>query len=345
MVKIERLPSGSYRARVHLGGGKYKSITGKDKKAVQLEAAQYEAGILSRKGSATSPNQGMTVGEAMERYIELKSAVLSPATLTGYDVIKRNRFIELQSKLIDDVTKEDVQRAVNEEALRLSPKTVCNSHGFLSAVLSVYRSDLNLDTTLPQKKKTQILIPTQDEVDVMFQYYTGTKMEIPFSLAACCGLRESEISGLKWSNVDFENNRIVITESIVKNPEGVYVNKGVPKSFSGNRSIRMYPFIRKILESAERTGEHVTDFSPAYIGSRFTKDLKKMGIKHYRFHDLRHYLVSVMLSLNIPKNYIASYVGHADETMIDRVYGHIMETKKHDVEDIMEAYFSKLTQI
>ena len=39
MVKIERLPSGSYRARVHLGGGKYKSITGKDKKSVQLEAA------------------------------------------------------------------------------------------------------------------------------------------------------------------------------------------------------------------------------------------------------------------------------------------------------------------
>ena len=45
-------------------------------------------------------------------------------------------------------------------------------------------------------------------------------------------------------------------------------------------------------------------------------------------HDLRHYLVSVMLSLNIPKMYIADYVGHADEHMIDTVYGHIMASKK-----------------
>lgn len=62
MVKIERLPSGSYRARVHLGGGKYKSITGKDKKAVQLEAAQIEAGIKS----AQQSENGMTVSEALE---------------------------------------------------------------------------------------------------------------------------------------------------------------------------------------------------------------------------------------------------------------------------------------
>ena len=48
MVKITRLPSGSYRARVHLGGGKYKSITGKDKKDVQLKAAQLEAACTAR---------------------------------------------------------------------------------------------------------------------------------------------------------------------------------------------------------------------------------------------------------------------------------------------------------
>lgn len=71
MVKITRLPSGSYRARVHLGGGKYKSITGKDKKDVQLKAAQLEAQIESQ-GADDNTYSGMTITEAMEKYVEAK---------------------------------------------------------------------------------------------------------------------------------------------------------------------------------------------------------------------------------------------------------------------------------
>lgn len=341
MVKIERLPSGSYRARVHLGGGKYKSITGKDKKAVQLEAAQYEADIEAAQAKENDPHRGMTVGEAMEKYIALKSAVLSPSTLLGYDVIRRNRLQSLMDMRISDITQEDIQRAINEDALNHSPKSVRNDHGLLSAVLAVYRQDMKLNTTLPQKKKPKIEIPTQEEVDAMFAHFKGTEMEIPFALAACCGLRESEIGGLKWKNVDFEHNRIIITEAIVRGIDVGYVRKDDTKSYAGDRSIRMYPYIRRILESAPRDGEYVTKLNPALIGKRFSNGLQKAGLPHYRFHDLRHYLVSVMLSLNIPKNYIADMVGHTDEHMIDTVYGHLMAQKKHDVEDILEEYFSK----
>ena len=73
MVKIERLPSGSYRARVHLGGGKYKSITGKDKKDVQLRAAQLEADLTSQKPDKPDP---MILSEAIENYIKLKKDIL-----------------------------------------------------------------------------------------------------------------------------------------------------------------------------------------------------------------------------------------------------------------------------
>lgn len=341
MVKIERLPSGSYRARVHLGGGKYKSITGKDKKAVQLEAAQYEADIEAAQAKENDPHRGMTVGEAMEKYIALKSAVLSPSTLLNYDIIRRNRLQELCAMKVADITQEDVQRAINEDTLNHKPKSVRNAHGFLSAVLAVYREDLRLNTTLPQRKKPQIMIPTQEEVNIMFDYFRGTPMEVPFALAACCGLRESEISGLRWDCVDFDKNRILITEVIVRHEDGQYNTKDVPKSFSGDRSIRMYPFIRDILIATDRTGEHVTTLMPQHIYQRFVRALPKMGLPHYRFHDLRHYLVSVMLSLNIPKTYIADYVGHANERMIDEVYGHIMAEKKHEVEDIMDEYFQK----
>ena len=47
-----------------------------------------------------------------------------------------------------------------------------------------------------------------------------------------------------------------------------------------------------------------------------------------------------MLSLNVPKKYIADYVGHETENMIDQVYGHIMASKKSSVQDQLQSYFS-----
>lgn len=73
MVKVDRLPSGSYRARVldytdPDGKAHYRSFTGKNKKAVQLEAAQWEA----EKTSSGRRKDNITVVEAMEKCVEVK---------------------------------------------------------------------------------------------------------------------------------------------------------------------------------------------------------------------------------------------------------------------------------
>jgi integrase len=51
--------------------------------------------------------------------------------------------------------------------------------------------------------------------------------------------------------------------------------------------------------------------------------------------------VSVMLSLNIPKNYIANFVGHSSENLIEKIYGHVMQSRKTSAEDQMQEYFAK----
>lgn len=81
---------------------------------------------------------------------------------------------------------------------------------------------------------------------------------------------------------------------------------------------------------------------PSSITQRYGIALKRAGLPHYRFHDLRHYAVSVMLSLNMPKNYIADYMGHETENMLDRVYGHIMKEAKQSFEDRVNEYYTAL---
>ena len=76
-----------------------------------------------------------------------------------------------------------------------------------------------------------------------------------------------------------------------------------------------------------------------YIIYRFIKLQKSAELPHFRFHDLRHYNASVMLALNIPNKYAAERMGHADDTMLKKVYQHLMEDKNKDIDDSIEKYF------
>jgi integrase len=345
---IKQLPSGAYHASVYShtdadGKRHYESFTGFDYNQVLLEVAQFKADKKQDKLEQAIAGTKLTVADAMDQYIDSKSAILSPSTIASYKAIRRNNLLDLQPLLVTKVTQELVQISINKEAMSKTPKTVRNIHGFLAAVLQVYRPDLILRTTLPQKVKAEIAIPTEEEIRLLLNTAKGTEMEIPLILAACCGMRRSEIAALTWKDVDFGKNNIKIKKALVMDDDNELVEK-TTKTTAGTRTIRMFPVVSETLinykEAHPDDGGYIS-IRPDIISHRFEKLVKRTGIQHYRFHDLRHYTVSVMLSLNIPKNYIADFVGHETENMIDKVYGHIMQSRKTSVEDQMQEYFAK----
>lgn len=344
---IRQLPSGAWNARVFShtddsGKRHYESITGHDYNDVLLRAVQFKAD--KRQDSRDRGKNKLTLEEAMLKYIDSKSAILSPSTLLSYRAIARNYLAELRASPIHDITRDQVQVAINQESLSLSPKTVRNIHGFLVAVMQVYRPDFILHTTLPQKRKPSISIPTEEDIKRLFEITSNTDMEIPILLAACCGMRRSEIAALTWDHVNFMNNTITIKQALVLDDDHKFVQKST-KTIAGTRTIRMIPIISNALarkwEEASDQSSYIT-INPDLISNRFYRLIRKNGFPNYRFHDLRHYTVSVMLSLNVPKKYIADYVGHETDDMIDQVYGHIMASKKHSVEDQLQDYFMQV---
>ena len=349
-VKIKQLPSGNYNALVYDyttpdGKRKYKSITASSKSEVKRLIAVFLADreALHEEREKKEDPAYMTVGEAIDKYIESKSNVLSPSTIRGYRQARNYSFPAVMTMGINDVTSADIQIAVNAEAEHSSPKTVRNKYGLLVSALSVYAPDLKVRVTLPQKVKPDIAIPTEDEIRRMFDAVKDTEMEIPLYLGALCGMRRSEIAALRWEDVDFNNGTITIRAAKVLNEDGEYVVKGT-KTIAGKRIIRMFTRVAEKLKAAKETAEADTVITllPAHITDRFSVMLERAGLPHYRFHDLRHYTVSVMLSLNMPKNYIADYVGHETERMIDLVYGHIMATAKSTFEDRVNEYYDTI---
>lgn len=347
--KITQLPSGAYHANVYSytdenGKRHYESFTGYDYNQVMLDVVSFKKDKKISRIDESLANTKLTVASAMDQYIESKSAILSPTTISSYKAIRRNNLLSLQKLTVKQVTQELVQIAINQEAMDKTPKTVRNIHGFLASVLQVYRPDLVLRTTLPQKLKNEIAIPTEDEVKILVDASINTDMEIPILLAACCGMRRSEIAALKWEDIDFRKNTITIKKSLVLNDENSFVEK-TTKTTAGTRVIRMFPIVSDALSRYKKTHSDTCDYitvKPTIISSHFDRLLRRTCIPHYRFHDLRHYTVSVMLSLNIPKKYIADYVGHETENMIDKVYGHIMQSRKTSAEDLLQDYFQKI---
>ena len=344
-VKINELPSGNFNALVYdyTDANKkrhYKSITAPSKREVKKLIAEF----ISERDEKKASTPDMTVGDAIDKYIEIKSNILSPATVREY---KRSRNKDLQGIMninLNKLTPQDVQIEINVESMTHSPKSVRNMHGLLASALSVYAPHLKLKTKLPQKIKPNIEIPTKQEITNLFEAIKGKEIELPVYLAALCGLRRSEICALKWSDINFKKGLLTVQRALVKDENKNYIIKGT-KTTAGKRTIRIFAPVLDVLSKAEHKGDFVTELNPEQVYKRYALLIKQNDLKHYRFHDLRHYTVSVMLSLNIPKNYIADYMGHESERMIDEVYGHIMHEAKQTFEEKVDKYYENIFSV
>lgn len=319
-----QLPSGSWRCQVMVNGQRI-SVVDQDPAVAHAKALALKAGIIHKDKSP----QAMTVGDAIDRYIESKDSVLSPATVAGYKRLREHALQDLMGVRLSMLTQEAVQRAVNKMAKDKSPKSVRNAHGLLSAALAVYRPDMVLRTTLPQKKRYEAAVPSGEDVQAIMAAARGTKEELPILLAVWLGLRMSEILGLKGEDVD--GGVLHIRRALVDEGE-----KGT-KTYGSQRDLPLPDYIRGLMDP--KPGEHLVKLTRRALYCRFQALCKKAGVQHYRFHDLRHINASIMLALGVPNKYAQERMGHATDNMLKTVYQHTMSAESTEAAQQVDAYF------
>ena len=145
--KKNTLPSGSYRVQAldyvdAAGKRHYRSFTAATKKEAKLLAEEWK---LNRKKGIREPDN-LTVLEAVERYLTVRKAVLSPSTMRGYDYLKRCYFGGSFGRVpLRELDSTAAQIWVSELVKKgLSPKTVRNAYGLLAAALDMFAPDLRL---------------------------------------------------------------------------------------------------------------------------------------------------------------------------------------------------------
>lgn len=334
MAKAKKLPSGMWRVLLYVGkdaNGKriYKSFTAQTKKQAEADAALYS--VKKKKDS-----HDMTVGEAIDAYIQSKENVLSPSTIGGYRVTRRNHLQGLMDVPLDDVTNALVQEEINRCALSLSPKTLRNAHGLLSAALGVYLPDFTLRTTLPAREHKIQALPTPQDV---IQAVKGTDIELPCMLALWLSLRMSEVRGIRKS--DIKDGILTIRNVKIKFGAKEFV-KEQAKTYGSTRQFILPEYLVSLIDNKCTEDEYIVPMCAQTI----TKKLKRYVMHHcgkdITFHQLRHLNASVMLELGVPDKYAMERGGWASNNTLKAVYQHTFSKKRKEVDKQIDSYFEKL---
>lgn len=333
MAKAKKLPSGNFRCQAcrTVNGKKIvKSFTAPTKKEAEYLAAEWQI------NNNVCKNGTILLKNAYTVYIESKENILSPSTLKAYESMKNHTFSELMDY---DVTKLDqitVQMAVNNLAKNHSPKYVKNAYSLLASVLEMANPNLNLKITLPPKNKTEVYIPDDEMISTVLKYVENTPLEIPVLLAIFGPARRGEICAL--TSDDMRGNIITINKALAKDKNGVYHLKS-PKTYSSHRSIEYPDFVIEKIKGIEG---RLTNLTPDAITRRFMKLIKKYNLPHFRFHDLRHYAVSTLHSINIPDKYIMARGGWSTPHTMQTVYNHILQSAKDKNDEKIISHFNNV---
>lgn len=281
--------------------------------------------------------------------------------ITNYFSGKNIKLKDLKPKHIQDFYNSLYKKG-------LSPNTVLHYHANIRKALDIAMKleiiPNNPADRIERPKKSQFIgdFYSIDELEKLFSACRNDPIEIVVLIASFYGLRRSEVLGLKWSSIDFEKNIITIKHKVIqrnakKNRSMVLKDK--TKNKASYRSLPLLPTIATALKKHKNQinknklicgntyHKEFEDyicldfkgklFRPEYITDHFQIILKNNGLRHIRFHDLRHSCASLLLSKGVPMKAIQEWLGHSTYSTTANFYAHLEDNYKSFSADVLSS--------
>ena len=363
------------------------SIRSKGKNSWQLQiytgvgpdgnAKRYFETVRGRKGDAqkrltellSSLDKGvlipvgrLTVAEHLHNWLEgYVKTNCSQRTYDGYQSIIETHLIPaLGSIQLKHLHPQAIQSYYGKSCEKLSARTVHHQHRVLSqslkyAVRQGYlgRNPAELvDPPSPRKKTMRTLTPF--EVEVLFDRAADSYYYPVFYTAVSSGLRQAELLGLRWRDIDLDMLSISVSQVLYKR-RGVCQFKE-PKTSHSRRRVAMTPklalFLREYKEERESLSLHLgkllslddlvfaniegKPLDPGVLSHTFHRIAIQAGLKDVHFHTLRHTFASLMLLRGAKPKVISEALGHASVAFTMDCYSHIIEGMQEDAMALLD---------
>lgn len=333
--EARKLPSGSWFVRVVIDGKRI-SITKPTKKEAEQAAAALKAGAKKIQLHAK-----LTVEQAAKLYVESRQNVLSVSTVAGYNKIISGRFQKTMKRCIDDMTQEQWQRIVNEEAKLCSAKTLHNAWGFMSSVIAA-QTGTRITVRLPQVVRKEAHYISSSDMKKFLDALKGNRYEIPI-LLGLSGLRRSEIMDIRWEDIDLDAGVIYVRGAAVMDKDNNLVHKAENKSSSSRRTVHfILPQLRAAVMAADKTGEYVACCYPNTLNVVTQRLCEQAGIPKCTTHGLRKSFASIMLvDLKRPEQVVMKEGGWSDPQTMHKIYTQVSDQHLAETGKQMEELFKK----
>lgn len=218
---------------------------------------------------------------------------------------------------------------------------------------------LNVPLPKIEKSKEQhSVFLNQEQANEMLKCFDNHPLQPLVYISLCYGLRRSEVLGLKWKAVNFEDNTLKIEHTVVK---GLTIEKkDRTKSASSKATYKITPKVKEVFEDLKIKQEENKKlfgndyiesdyiftwkdgklFRPDYVTKGFQKVLKKSGFSHMRFHDLRHSCASILHDKGYSLKKIQEWLRHSDIETTGNIYVHILKSRQVIENDNVDEIFS-----
>ena len=252
----------------------------------------------------------------------------------------------------------DIERYILVKRKTLAIKTVRNH---LNTIHSVFELGLRrgwcqsnpvklAERPVIRKAETRIKFLDQDELERLLatpsppDAFGGVERTL-YLTAAMTGLRQGELLGLRWRDIDFAARKVRVVSPYVR---GEF---GDPKSEGSGRSVPLAERVSHELRELRARSPYAADkdlvfchpqtgnpLDRAKLTRRFKKAIKRAGVREITFHELRHTFGTRMAGAGVPMRTLQHWLGHAD-AKTTQVYAHY-QPSDHEADTIDQAFAS-----
>lgn len=258
--------------------------------------------------------------------------------------------------------------AIVHDTKTLSPKTVLEHHRLISTVLEqalkegLVAVNVASRATLPKVERKEVNYFQPEQLDAIREALEQEplKWKTLVHMLLITGARRGEVLGLKWDNVDFENNRVYICNSVLYSADiGIY--ESTPKTEKSKRYIYLPAETMQLLrtyrfwQNAERerldgyyldrgfvfAQDNGAPMHPDSVTDYLKKLSKRYGLPHLNPHAFRHTMASMLYYNGVDSVSISKRLGHAQVSTTSNIYAHVIESADKKNAEILSNIFLK----
>ena len=328
----------------------------------RLEEAQKAAAA-----GLHADDQRTTVAEFCAYWLKhgVPASAQSPNTFASIEWAVNSHIVpRIGHRRLRDLTADDVDKLMRDMATAgYSKHTMVRVHGELARILrfaerrgKVMRNVATLvDVPAGPKKRGRSLTVVQAKA--VLEAAAGDRLEALYVTGLLMGLRPGELLALPWSGINWETERLRISQSLKREHNKLVI--GEPKTLRSRRTLDMPHLVVEVLkrhlerQDKERvaagdswvetglvfTTTLGTPIDPSNLRREFAKLTRKAGIGHWHPHELRHSAASLLSAAGVPIEQISDVLGHEGPRTTAAVYRHLVNPSVSAGKAPMDALF------